>query len=425
MGRVDHRVALVALCALTAASPRLASADDVGVVVARPLHASVGGADLEAAVAAGLGDAGHLVVFQPIRAARARVAAGAVRAVRLVAFSRADALLRDGWRSYALGDFAAALAKLTEARALAVDIGDLDGGVELVAEVSLRLGVVKHEQLDVSGAAAEFRLARRLAPERVVTDDEFKPLAVGAFRSAVAAPVSPRSVNIRREPAAASLIVDGREVASGATRIDLDVGFHLVVGRAPGMAPSRALVDISSAAVPELAIRLELDAATAPLESAELGIGVGEGVASRAGASALFFGELDAVLITAAIWRGGAPALVGQWCDGVPLECGRAVEIRFADRRGLGVAVSELIRRARAETRRFPLTVLGDARLTDPESPDAGIVRPVTTPWWKNRWLWIGVGSAIAVGGATALILTRDPGVTLEIEADPCEFGPC
>lgn len=412
----------VALLAVVATS-RPAAAEEVGVVAVRPAHTPIALAELEEAVAAALRARNHVAVPAPARIARDRLIGGAVVAERLAGFTAAAERMREGWTRYANVEYAVARSRLAEARQQALALTDLAGGVELFAEVSLRLGVIKHELRDFEGAAGDFRLAQRLAPTRPVTIDHFKPDIVTAFQAAVASAVTRRTVSLRREPGNAAIEIDGRLIPEGVAHIDLEEGLHLVVGRRPGFRPERTLVRVERG-THEIGVALEPDAVSAPLFSGELSVGTAEGPATRKASALALFAELDAVLIAAAVWRGGQPALVGQWCDGDRLQCGRPVEIRFASARGLPAATTELVDRARAEERRFPLTVLDDARITDAEKRD-DVVKPPPAPWWKNKWLWIGVGAGAVALGTTAAILAADSDLKIVIEADPCQFGGC
>ena len=411
-------LALVAGAAITPAA-----AEDVGVIAVRPAHSPIPVAQVAEAVASALRARNHVAIEAPARSARGRVAAGAVVSERLAGFTAASQGMREGWARYAKVEYAAARARLAEARQRALAVADLAGGVELFAEVSLRLAVIKHELEDIEGAAADFRLAHRLAPTRPVTSDHFKPNIVAAFQAAVASAITPRTVAVRRRPAAVALEIDGRPIPAGLQQVELEEGLHLVVGRSPGFAPARTLVRIERG-TREIAVELEADPRSAPLFSGELAIGTGEGPATRMAAAMTLFAELDAVLIAAAVWRGGQPALIGQWCDGERIQCGRAVEIRFAGARGLPAATTELIDRARAEERRYPVTVLDDQRITRAETR-ADVDATRESPWWRNKWLWIGVGAGAVALGTTAAILAADGELKVVIEADTCQFGGC
>jgi hypothetical protein len=412
---------LLALAAL-ALGGGSAVADDVGVIAVRPVHSPVSAVELTRALEVALRARGDVAVDNPSRAARGRLSAGAVLADRLDGFTETSELMRSGWQSYASVQYTFARARLAEARQRALTLTDLAGGVELFAEVTLRLGVIKHELRDVAGAADDFRLAHRLAPTRPVTSDHFKPNIVTAFQAAVAAAIPRRGVSVSRSPAGATVIVDGRIVGPNET-VDLDEGLHLVVGMRPGYRSERRLVRVERSTT-EIAVALEPDLRSSPLFGGELTAGAEEGPATRLASTIALFAELDGIIVAAAVWRGGEPALVGQWCGGEPLSCGRAVEIRFAGERGLAAATIELVDRARAEERRFPVTVLGDARITNPEKreSDAVITR---SPWWKNKWLWIGVGAGAVAAGTAAALLVSDGDLRVVIEAPTCQFGGC
>lgn len=416
------------LAAVTLAGATPALADDVGVIAVRPAHSPVSLTQLQDALATALRARGDLAIANPSREARQRLAAGAVLADRLEGFTETAELMRSGWESYASVQYTFARSRLAEARQRARTLTDLAGGLELFAEVTLRLGVIKHELRDFEGAADDFRLAHRLAPTRPVTSDHFKPNIVTAFQAAVASAIPRRSVAIKRTPANVAVEVDGRAVPAGGS-IELEEGLHLMVSRRPGFRSEHTLVQVERS-TSSLAVKLERDLQSGALYAdgpgGELAIGSDEGPATRLAATIALFAELDGVVIAAAVWRNGEPTLVGQWCSGEPLSCGRAVEIRFAGSRGLTIATTELIDRARKEQPRFPITVLVDARLTNPEKRDIGQVVTPPTPWWKNKWLWIGVGAGVVAAGTAAIVLASpaDPTVVIEVP-DPCQFGGC
>lgn len=412
----------VAVAALIAVSLPAMAAADVGVVAVRTAHSPVPKPELEAAVARALRGLGETPVADPAQVARDRLGAGAVRRQRLAGFREARELLAEGWRAYALVQTERARDRLAEARRRALSVADLIGGVELLAEISLRLGVLELELGRAAEAEAEFRLAQRLAPERAVTINQFKPAVVNAFRAAVAAPSIPRPVKLTRRPADVAVEIDGRRI-DPASALELEVGLHLVIGRHAGREPSRELIRVESAGV-SIAVAPAPDPHSAPLFGEGLVAGRRPEPATALAAAATLFADLGGVMLVAAVWRGGEPALIGQWCGGEPLRCGKPVEVRFASSRGLPAASTEVIERARRERRRLPVTLLGDDRVARAEAEVVATPAIESRPWWKSPWLWAGVGAA-AVAAGTAAILTRDRPIEVVIESDPCQFGGC
>ncbi len=333
-------------------------------------------------------------------------------------------MLAEGWRNYAVVQMASARSQLVAARQAALEVADLAGGVALVAETSLRLGVIEFE-LGEASAAADFRLAHRLAPDRAVTDDEFKPAVVTAFRAAIAAPTAKRPVNVKVTPANATVEIDGTARQSGAS-VDLQIGLHLLVVRSPGMIAAGNLATVPSAGPAEIGAELAPEPAMLGLSAGNVEVHTSDTVATSILESAWVFSELDAIVIAASVWKGDAMFLVGQRCFGSPLRCSPVVEVPLSSERGLAVAASELIDRlSKAPLRERGATLPASkvVALSKKPIPIDRTLKP--RPWWKNHWVWIGVGVAAVAAGTTAAVLSIDKDSPLVITTDPCEFGSC
>lgn len=420
--------AALAGCAAIAGTAR---ADEVGLVIHATAGASPSSAD---EVAAALGAAaradGWTVEPRPLSRAEAAVREGAVPAERLARFAEVEQVARDGWRAYLEARPTLAASRLGEARAVAAELLDVDGGPELYGDLSLRLGAVELALGRGEDAERDFRLAAALDPERAVTDAEFKPEVVERAAAARAA-APPRVVRrIEAVPRGAAIEVDGRAMGQAPLEHELEVGLHVVVARAPGYAARAETVAVVASDAGAIVLRLDEDpdAAAALGGRRALRVGRGEEDATRAAEALMLYGDLDAVLILASVWRRGEAALLGQLCRGRPLRCGRVVEIGHPRAR-LEQAAARLWREVQAAPRRFPLTMLGDARMTDRE-PAPG-ERPVhggdtRRRWWRSGWLWLGVGSAaLAVAAGIVLTTAGDDEAEPVVVLDPCEFGGC
>jgi hypothetical protein len=398
----------------------VARADDVGLVVVATGSAPATVAEVTAALAEAGRDAGHAVTDDAVGAATRAHAAGAVPRGGLERFRRVRELVDEGWRAYlqVAGDFAAA--RLGRARGDAEELLALDGGVELYADVALRLGAV----LDHLGRRAEsaevLRLAAWLDPERAVTTAEFSPDVVAAFEAARAKAPAPVAVRVVvTGPAVATIDIDGRSAGTAPVTVELAAGQHVVVARAPGY---RARGVAFAATGGEVALALEPDPAAVALR-AGVAAGTAEAAAGRAIEAAERFAEVEAVVLAAAVWRQGEPALLGQRCAGG--RCTAVVEVGYgAAPGGLAAAAGALWRElaAVADRRRYPPTLPADPRL----GRGVGAVRVSAgrCRWCRSPWLWAGVGAAVvAVGAGVAVIVSGDGGTVVGIDPDDFRSG--
>ncbi len=413
---IVSRLRLAAALALVVASAGVAAAQSRRVgVVARAAADPPVSADAVAEAVAGVAGADDVAVVEP------GPIPGAVRRSRLQSFRRAAELSDQGWRAYRRVEAAFAEARLAAARTTAEEVLDLPGGTELVADISIRLGAVRLYRGRPSEADDDFRLAATLWPEREVTVAEFRPEVVEAYRVAVAATRAAAMLEVRA-PAGASVVVDGRRAGTGTARIEVEVGHHAVVVRSPGAAPGNAIVIVPPAGA-SVQVEPEPDELIAARD-APLSIGGSEQAAQLAVEARAIYGELDAVLLVAPVWRRGAPALLGQLCADEPLQCTAVREVAFDRPVNLARAAAALWTGLWSEARRFPPTLLVDVRLTRGERRPgtSGTGRARRSAWYKNQWLWIGVGTA-AVAATAYFVLSGDASTDTIIGFDPCDFG--
>lgn len=363
------------------------------------------------------------VVVDAFGEARAWLEAGGVAATELAPFARAEQLLAEGWRSYLEVRASFAASRLSEARTLALRVAHLEGGTELLAEISLRLGVVKLDLQRTAEAADDFRLARSLAPSRTVSDAEFKPEVVEAYEAALGDLREPQVRQLELSPSNAAVLVDA--AASDGEQLLMADGLHLLSVHAPGYYSHSELVSVSPGV--EAAIRVKLEAnPMAQLVIAggsSLQQGTPESVARQAVTAALLYSGGDSMVLVASVWRRGEPALLGQYCSGLPAQCSAVIETGYPEG-GLRVAIQELWRRLRVDSLRFPPTVQVDARLVESEGTPGKGRKVEPQPLWKNRWVWLGVGAA-ALAGSAVYLLRGDQRLEPIFEGDRCGFGGC
>jgi hypothetical protein len=380
-----------------------------------------GDASLGRALASGLSDS-DLELVDGFLLAKSALVDGAVREGELAPFLQAKELLEEGWRSYLEVRAGFAAARLAEARTLALAVAHLEGGRALVAEISLRLGVVKLDLARGAEAADDFRLSHILAPQRAVTDAEFKPEAVAAYNDALSSPsiVHGRTIPVR---AGLRLWIDGSEVFGDAVR--LSEGLHMLEAKEPGAVSRSKLLSISPGDASPISLTLESDpiAQKVLLGRAGFAIGRTESQAREAATAMMLYSQTGQLLAVSSVWRRGAPALLGQRCSGMPAHCSAVVEIGYPAG-GARVAVAELWRAVQRAPLRFPPTLQADMRVVSAEGAPGTKGKHQAAPLWKNQWLWLGAAAVAVAGSAAYLLAEPDVGKSVFV-GDPCNFGGC
>ena len=402
------RSALVVL-ALTAGAGT-AAAQRTGAIVVPASHPGTDAVALAAALAAaGVDDADVLST-----AARAR-RDGTVPASELARFTEVGNVVAEGWRAYVAADPDFAAARLAAARGDAEALLTLDGGAEVYADVSLRLGIVL-AHLGRPEAADALRLAHALDPDRPVTSAEFSPDAVAAYQAAVAA--TPGRAEIRVDAlAGAEVAIDGAVVGVAPVTTTVDVGEHVIVVRRVGYQPRGLAIAITGRA-PLVAVELEPDrGAAAVVAAGRDGVAaLREAEAGRALEEILTYAEVDAVELVASVVRGGGPALLGQRCTAARA-CTAVVEVGYPDARGLPAAIGALRERLARTDRRYGVILPADPRVTRGETAIA-----TGCPSCRRRWYWIGGGAVVAALAATLVIVATTGDDAPTVSLDPDDF---
>ena len=409
--------ALAAFLSLASVSDSALAAPRRGVVVRVVPGGPVEAGPATSAVTQALRGAGGEVVDDPLAVARARQSAGAVERSRLADFERARELAREGWRAYLKVDPGFAEAQLVNARRTLEAVLDLDGALELLADVSLRLGAVRLKSGRAAEAQAAFALAATLDPGRDLLAQEFSPAVVAAYQQSASGSGAAAQAALELVVAAdATVELDGASVGRGARSLRVAAGEHVVVVRAPGRRPVGQVV-----LVPASGARVELPVdddllARALAAPAPLALGDHESTAARLVDALGLFADLDELWLVVVSWRGGQPTLLGQRCSVVAaVTCTPVREVRFASIARLDAAARQLVRdlAAPGEAGLLGPIVLEDTRATEPEPPSrpggkkSGETRHA---WWTSPWLWAGVGAVALAAGGVWLVSDTGPG---------------
>jgi hypothetical protein len=424
--RLGWRVAVALV--LLAASAR-AQTRRVGVVARAVEGAAATQADLTRAAAAAL--SGAEVVGDPVDQAAARRAAGAVQRERLDQLRRAQELVDEGWRAYLKVEADFADARLVAARRTLEEVLDLDGAYELLADATLRLGAVRLFARRNVEAQAAFVLAAALDPERDPGPKDFAPEVLEAYARARASRTSGVAMDVVVPGVrGAEVEIDGRPAGTAPVRVEVGVGEHVVVVRARGRVPAGRIVRAGEGPIE---VTMEDDLVGNALGGGDRGLRVGSAAAAVTAilAAVATYAELDEIVLVGATWRGGAPTVLAQRCTPAPLRCGPVMETRYAAGERLDPVVAMIVEKTPGPKGRAREPILlEDTRMTEPEPPAAMANRGAgrvdeARPWWRNRWVWIGAGTAAALVGVGTWILLSDEGGGAEIVVDPCFAMAC
>lgn len=331
----------------------------------------------------GQADAAARVALLPAveRAARA---AGAVSADLSPAVPAVPEVAEQVQRAIAAYDgmrFTDAVFELDKAAATAAEHGGRGLGRDALVDLFLYRALARTETGNTAGAWDDFVRAATLDPTRILDPARYRPSAVKSFtlaatevkkRAAVAFTVT--------APAGSKIHIDGRPSGGDRANESLLPGEHYLWVDRPSAAPFARVVTLAAPTqvpVPE-------DAA-APPDDAELARR-----AARLGSGPL---------LVVALRRDGGIGLVemrsvgphGSTLRGV-LRLGPSPE---ASARDLEAAVARALRGMRGELARA-------AR------PAGG--KPPPERWYKNRWLWLGVGVVVGAAALSPFVFDSSSG---------------
>lgn len=351
------------------------------------------------------------------RAARARGAVAAEQVRQLAAVSAAGA---EGWRAYLQVALPYAASRLAKARGDAEPLLPLPGGLELYADLSLRLGAVLLALERREEAEEALALARTLDPARELSLVEFSPDIVEAIGRVTARPRATATLTVTTPGVAGvQLELDGQLVGVTAARgaapptlaISLAHGQHVILARRAGYEPAAQALRVEGAAAVTLQLapdRLS-KALTQPLP------GLSEEAASALAEAVITFADVDETLWLAQTTRRGAPALLAQRCDARP-RCTAVVEVGFLDP-GLPSALRAAWAQLSRGELRYPPTLPSDSRLTMPRI-SGGESR---CRWCRSPWLWGSLGVALVGSAVLIAALAADTPPPILI-VDPGDF---
>ena len=403
----------IALCVLACASS--AAADRTGVITIVGADAPVDRKRLEKAAGAVGGD----VAPEALATAALNLRTGAVPRTRLERFAQVRAAAEQGWQSFLEVQAAFAQSRLAKARSDAEELLPLAGGVELYADISLRLGAV----LDYLGRKQEggeaIRIALALDPGRELTEREFSPDVLGAVTAARAVTPPVRSVRLAATTpgrVTVALEVDGAARGNAPLALDLPLGTHVVVARAPGHTPRAVAFSLDPAGSDRVTIDLDVDQDAAAIAYG-LPAGAPDARATATVEAALRYGEVDAVVLVAPVWLNEREALLLQRCSGTPVRCTAIVELGYG-KGSLADALRAGLRDVAGEPARLAAaTVASDPRVgLDRAGGRCRICR--------NPWFWAGVGAAVIAATAITIVATDEDPTVPEIVFDPTSVFP-
>jgi hypothetical protein len=162
--------------------------------------------------------------------------------------ARARSRLGAAREAYTRFEYARALTELHAVDRLLVDREPGPRVIELMVERHLLAGLVHEGQRRPADARRDFRLVRRLDPDRRELDaGAYRPQVVALFAEAGGDEGRAGALRIATEPPGARVFVDGR--SAGLSPIALDdvaAGRHWVVAAAPGHRARGAIIDVEA-----------------------------------------------------------------------------------------------------------------------------------------------------------------------------------
>ncbi len=259
---------------------------------------------------------------------------------------------------------------------------------------------------DAAQAAARFRLALALDPERRPLRELYGPDVSAAFADAVSADaaVPQRPVRLEVTPADAIVAIDGVAVvatgnAPGRTR-HLRPGLHVARASAPGYETGAALVTVDDSRL----VRMVLQAHRDPDPLARIDASWSAGVLAPGTAS----GQRAIVAAAASV---GAGLVIVIDAASVP---GRVT--------AQALSVASPGTRVDAPVQADTMAGAVDAALARWEGrAPVGVVATAARPppWWQRWWVWAGVGGTLVAGAAAAVLLTGDDADRWQIYVPP------
>ncbi len=293
--------------------------------------------------------------------------------------------------AYTRFEYARALTELIAVDRLLVDREPAPPVIELMVERYLIAGLVHEGQGRPADARRDFRLVRRLDPDRRALDPgAYRPQVVALFAEAARDQGRRGALRIEAEPRGARVFVDGTSVGRAPIALDdVGAGRHWVVASAPGHRPRGAIIDVDARAQ-------ERSLSLVPQSPAEHAAELRRSLRAASGA-----GERRAAAAELAR-AAGVHVLVLVRARGGQVE-GAVFDARRSLLSGWLAMPSEPFRRRIAATTSPDLSAAAHSREPGTSVSLAGPAREADrAPSWYSTW-WgrtLIVAGGLAVGGA-------------------------
>jgi hypothetical protein len=403
---VRRRLSALAFACTLAGAPAIARAQVTPV--------RVGLADVSAS------DAGHAAVAAlrarlesragialPRDAARAALEAplSADGETEVAARPRATQLVRAARDAYSRFDYDGALERLRQAELALGAAPPVADVTRLLVEINLLAGVVHADRGDAPRALDDFRVARRLDPERKALDPGvYRPRVVALYAQAAATPEARRTrLEVATDPTGAEVWIDGRRAGTAPLSASLEVGVHYVAAVAEGNVPRLERPLLRAGEGSRLSLLLSRSPPEERAQKARADLLAGRLDWDRGPAALAASASLDLVVVVrdagpgagpeAAIYDARAGSL-GAWMPATPAE---PVLV------GLAAALATP-------------SPAAPAALVTHDGQERDAAPAAATPWYRSWWLappLIAVGAAATLG--TLWILDRERTTTYAI----------
>jgi hypothetical protein len=285
-------------------------------------------------------------------------------------------------------DHADAIAEADRGLARALELAPDAEISKLLADLAFARGLARHGAKLSTEASGDFALVHRLDAGRTLDPVKYKRDVVAVFDAAATAG-DPVALDIEA-PAGATVWVDGTAVGEAPAAVLLSPGLHAVTVTGPTLVTRGQIAEVPATGT---GLKIRVDAAEASstvivhrLRRAVAAAAAADDDAALTDAVALLVrgvGAQDAIVVG----RDGEGALITRLYSGRTGTLGEP-------KPGAGADPERLLAPVRPIRRALP-----------PDGPDPEVPLPPPVPWWKRRWVKIGIGSGVAVGVLTTIVV--------------------